>query len=273
MNTILATAILISTALIPIPAKGQTARNTTINVSYTERYYTVTTQTDRMALDIDEHTSHFYSENMKREKEIIDSLNNAGNVSIESLNTATSSCTNGQSWHIYKGMPKNGELTFIDEFTPDEVYRYVEDMPQIKWNLLEGDTVIIGYRCQKAVAKLRGRQWTVWYSPDIPIQDGPWKLCGLPGLILKAEESEGLYTFECIGVERTDDIWILPKSTAYTDCTATEYYKFMRRRLEDPIGFLTQRSGTDFKKIAVKTYGANALQKTKAEFIEYYDKE
>lgn len=269
----MATAILVSTALVQIQAKGLTSGKTTIKASYTERYYTVASLTDRMTLDTDGSTSHFYSENLNREKEIIDSLNSTGNVSIEALNMATKECTNGQTYHIYKGVPEDGRLTFTDELTADEIFRYMEDMPQMNWKLLEGDTVIIGYRCQKAEAELRGRRWTAWYSPDIPIQDGPWKLGGLPGLILKAEESEGLYSFECPGVERADDKPSTPGKTAYIDCTLAEYYKSLRWRLENPLEYLTQRSGTDFKKLAVEAYGPEALKKPKAEFIEYYGKE
>ncbi len=52
-----------------------------------------------------------------------------------------------------------------------------------------------------ATTKDHGRDWTVWFTPDIPIQEGPWKLCGLPGLILEAAESTGQHSFTATGLE------------------------------------------------------------------------
>ena len=59
---------------------------------------------------------------------------------------------------------------------------------------------MLGYQCHKATANWRGRDWTAWYS-DIPEDAGPWKFQGLPGLILKIEDSSGQHYFEAIGVK------------------------------------------------------------------------
>ena len=67
-------------------------------------------------------------------------------------------------------------------------YLIEEDFPVIDWMVCEDSTMqVLGYDCHKATAKFRGRTWTVWYSEDIPLSIGPWKLGGLPGLILKAK--------------------------------------------------------------------------------------
>ncbi len=59
---------------------------------------------------------------------------------------------------------------------------------------------ILGYDCFKAIAPYRGRRWTAWFAPEIPVQDGPWKLCGLPGLILEAYDTNHEYSFTATGL-------------------------------------------------------------------------
>lgn len=74
---------------------------------------------------------------------------------------------------------------------------YREDMPELTWDLLDGTEEVCGYECHMAQTSFRGRIWKVWYSTELPIDLGPWKLSGLPGLILKAIDRQGAYSFVC----------------------------------------------------------------------------
>lgn len=66
-------------------------------------------------------------------------------------------------------------------------YLIVEDITIPEWTMYEDSTItVLGMECKKATTNFRGRYWEVWYTEDIPISQGPWKLCGLPGMILKA---------------------------------------------------------------------------------------
>lgn len=69
------------------------------------------------------------------------------------------------------------------------------------WTLAEGQDTVLSHVCSKAMVHYAGRDYVAWYVPDIPISAGPWKLYGLPGLILKAEDSEGCFRFEAIAIE------------------------------------------------------------------------
>mgnify|MGYP005852416495 CR=1 FL=1 len=49
--------------------------------------------------------------------------------------------------------------------------------------------------CIQAEGRFRGRDYRVWYAQSVPLPLGPWKLQGLPGLILEGEEVNGKVRF------------------------------------------------------------------------------
>ena len=82
-----------------------------------------------------------------------------------------------------------------------ENYKCTENIEIPNWQLVSDSTAdIIGYHCLLAKTKFKGTTWYAWYAEDIPMQEGPWKLCGLPGLILKAYDENREYEFTAIGM-------------------------------------------------------------------------
>lgn len=83
--------------------------------------------------------------------------------------------------------------TLYDKLADASVY-YTEPFDELSWNIVEDSTMtVLGYECVMAEAEYHGRKWTAWFSPEIPVHDGPWKLRGLPGLILMASASPEIY--------------------------------------------------------------------------------
>jgi GLPGLI family protein len=80
-------------------------------------------------------------------------------------------------------------------------YQYSENIPSQNWKIQADTLTVRGYLCQKAICQFRGREYIAWFTPDIPINNGPWKFGGLPGLILKIYDDDNQYIFECIRVE------------------------------------------------------------------------
>lgn len=72
-------------------------------------------------------------------------------------------------------------------------------MSPIGWEIQEDTMSVLGYTCTKATCDFGGRSYMAWFTQAIPINDGPYKFYGLPGMILKIEVSEKLFQFQAIG--------------------------------------------------------------------------
>lgn len=79
-----------------------------------------------------------------------------------------------------------GQTTVRDWIFPHE-FEGCEPTPEIAWTLTDDTLTVGGYLCQTATCKFRGVEWHVCYTEEIPSSAGPWRLRGLPGLIVKAE--------------------------------------------------------------------------------------
>ena len=90
------------------------------------------------------------------------------------------------------------KISYYDRVFTDH-YIYTDSAP-IAWQLSTGSLVVCGHYCHKATAHFRGREWTAYYAPDIPVGRGPWKFGGLPGLILRIEDSTGDQCFTAISL-------------------------------------------------------------------------
>ncbi|MDE6022036.1 MAG: GLPGLI family protein [Muribaculaceae bacterium] len=82
-------------------------------------------------------------------------------------------------------------------------YNEKTELPQ--WTVhTDSTTQILGYECIYATASYRGRDWEAWFTPELPFKEGPWKLAGLPGVVLKAQDSRGQYEFEASSIMTGD---------------------------------------------------------------------
>ncbi len=72
---------------------------------------------------------------------------------------------------------------------------YTEPTESPVWNVTSESKKIMGYDCLLATCDFRGRRWKAWFTPDIPVKEGPWKLFGLPGLVLEAADDKGHYSY------------------------------------------------------------------------------
>lgn len=110
--------------------------------------------------------------------------------------------------------------------------RYSEPLPVLDWEVDDETQTVAGYLCQKATCKFRGREYTAWFSMDIPVSNGPWKLGGLPGLILKAYDKDKLYSFECVGIEHHKQKFPIKENKAFERYMKTDRKKLWKNKKE-----------------------------------------
>lgn len=134
-------------------------------------------------------------------------------------------------------------------------YIYEEKKEQINWTIFPDTSTILNYTCQKATCSFRGRIYTAWFAPDLPINAGPYKFSGLPGLIVKITDTKNNYSFECIATEqfaikRLIDI----DRKECIETTRSAFRKAFQAMFENPWESLTANtsatiSGEDIEKV------------------------
>jgi GLPGLI family protein len=118
-------------------------------------------------------------------------LNNTFSLVFEdTLISSRNSLMNTMANHslVYTDL-KSFKLITSNQLLLSQVYYTLEKPKSIKWNI-QNDTKMVGkYSCQKATCRFRGRDYTAWFTREIPVEFGPWKFNGLPGLIAEVIES------------------------------------------------------------------------------------
>ncbi|MFN7278516.1 MAG: GLPGLI family protein [bacterium] len=125
--------------------------------------------------------------------------------------------------------------------------RYFEDtLHPMRWTLHEEVRQIDSFECRKADAWFRGRHYTAWYAPDIPIPNGPWKMGGLPGLIMELREASGdmHFTLESIRIENMPDLRLHPvMHKSHPDIQS--YLNYWRKLVARMKGMAAAQPGAD----------------------------
>lgn len=113
-----------------------------------------------------------------------------------------------------------------------------EKIPKINWEIKSKfKDSILNFNCTKAIGKFRGRVYTVWFTQEIPVKFGPWKLQGLPGLILKAEDNLKKVLFFATKIESTKEfnLDILLKKEDSKTTTLKEYVELRNKDINNKV--------------------------------------
>lgn len=111
----------------------------------------------------------------------------------------------------------------------------ISDDRKINWKILPEKEKIGEWNAQKAEADFAGRHWTAWFSTEIPIQDGPYKFRGLPGLIVKIEDKTGSHKMELKGIKNiTGNVDINVFEVKEIAVNSKQFQKVLKEYENDP---------------------------------------
>lgn len=188
--------------IIALTAIGSYAQNADVKVSYDAYFQRVdngkSDEKNQYVLLANAIESKFYSPMT----EYIDSLKSTSKGAAKLKNQTEAAVYAGK----FEAMPrKDGSYYIVKSFTANnmccyestsmELFYYDESPDGWEWEISDSTRNVLGYECVKAFSDYHGRKWEAWFSPEIPINNGPWKLHGLPGLILEASADGGKIFF------------------------------------------------------------------------------
>ena len=183
--------------------------------------------------------------------EYLDSLNSTPEGKAKYQEMARSAYLGGKiedipradgSYYVVKSGADN-KLYYYDK-VGTERFCYEEDTPQLNWVVGDSTKTILGYECFFASVDYHGRKWIAWFTPEIPVAAGPWKLQGVPGLILEATTVDGLYSFIADGIQQTEKI-ITPiyLINEYEKTDRIKFLKAKRGFMDNPVGAINAQFG------------------------------
>lgn len=200
---------------------------------------------ENMILLIGNETSSFQSLGYYRYREFQMSNHDASAIEYERMVQET---TSSISYRIYKNHPK-GRITVMEYVPFTGYFEYAEDIPNFNWEIMEDTMRIEGYLAQKAVCEYGGRTWEAWFTEELPFNDGPYKFCGLPGLILNMIDARRDYRFFFQSIEVPEEGTTIKwenKETVKT--TKKGLFKVIDQSAESVMRNFDERTSTEAQK-------------------------
>lgn len=217
------------------------------------------TETELMGLFIDKNGSTYFSlAKVKRDSAIAQNMNSDGMPSNRpvSLNTFPQEKVRGI---IQKDWRSNEVISYLSVNT--DRFKIIQHIT-FNWHIETETALIQGKKCQLATVEYKGRNYNAWFTNEIPISEGPYKFGGLPGLIVKIEDTKKQHIWELKGIEKFRHIKL--NLSAYIPVTETQYKKAVEDYIRDPMNRMRELK---------RRYGITSFTSTSPDGTSYSDAE
>lgn len=196
------------------------------------------TRTEYMNLYIGENQSLFENSGWVRYDSIIAAGRKTRHFNFDALpNFAV-------TFSIYS---QQGQITLADDFRTGRL-KYNDHLDDLKWTI-KNDTKRVGsILCQKAVTKYGGREFTAWFSTEVPFSEGPYKFKNLPGLVFEVYDSRNYFNFRLTEINKENKN-ISKDYSRFVMVPKSEYYKAKQNIINAANTRFNHKSNTTFNPI------------------------
>jgi GLPGLI family protein len=143
-------------------------------------------------------------------------------------------------YFIFKDFSK--KMLTLSDYVGTKKILITDTLNNFKWGITNEKKKIGNFNCKKATVSFRGRFYEAWYAEEIPLRNGPWKFCGLPGLIIKIRDNNSDFVYELIGInlKAKFDSKLISVPSSYLKDKKNNYSEFRslyKKQLEDNLKF------------------------------------
>jgi GLPGLI family protein len=156
--------------------------------------------TEDMVLFVGKNASSYKSydrqlQNALFRKQMQEAITNSADGNIRLDRHISGSGTEYYQFINYRKLVRK-EASMMDSYIIDDV------LPVLNWHISSDKANFGELHCQKATCHFKGRDYTAWFCADLPVHVGPWKLNGLPGVIVEAYDAKKDIVFKFDRVEK-----------------------------------------------------------------------
>ena len=163
---------------------------------------------------------------------------------------------------IFKNMTTK-TISTTDHIYLQGMYEYEESFDCFNWLITSEIDTIHNYVCQKAICDFGGRTWEAWFTLELPFCDGPYKFCGLPGLIVNVADAQNHYSWKFLSIEKpSEPMMLYDRIEERTPTTKNDFFKLQdRNKISHSISDISSDNKTVQKTIEYERSRNNPIER------------